>query len=162
MSQIGLWLELMFGKVCSGVVRGIRGRVDLSKMEIGRMTAETSNETVRKEFNEELRRIGWQNLREKIGDEQAALSELIDQQQKIRREVYEHCVAPALSRAEQGYQVRGFFWQRSQENLNKIVNQESLKNIEESIDWLNTRQQIFEELDSILDHFPASDQSLRC
>lgn len=136
-----MWLELMLGRFCGGLTKGISGNV-----RIGRMSAETLIESVKTELEMELKQDGWKTVQARLVLEELAREDLRWQQRQIHKEIEEKCLIPALNRAREGYSVRGMFWQQTQNQLVELDVQEKLREIDESIDWLDTRKKIIEEM----------------
>jgi hypothetical protein len=130
-------------------MKGTQGQV-----RIGRMSAETLIETVKKELEMEVKQDGLSTVKNRLMLEAIALDDLSMQQQQIQQAVKEQCLVPVLKRAKEGYSVRGLFWQQTENKLDVLVTQEKLKAIDESIDWLNTRKKIIDELEN---HFSLRD-----
>ncbi|WP_298624291.1 hypothetical protein [uncultured Legionella sp.] len=134
----------MFGRVCQFyMAKGIKRNIN-----IGRMLAETKPETLKEELEKELKTDGWYIVQERLLHEASALENFIWEEKQIKKQIDELFLLPALKRAKQGYSVKGFFWQQTQQSLNELNIQEQLKEINESIDWLNTRQKIIKDLEA--------------
>lgn len=144
-NQFDLWMYLMFGKICSSFFR--IPKVDLTKLRVGRMAAETQVEVVENELVSELKTVGLRQLKETIRAEQELLRELIRQRENDNQAIRTQCIEPALERSARGYNVGGLFWENTQRRLQEIVPSEVRIRREETIDWLSTRKKLFEELD---------------
>lgn len=117
-------------------------------VRIGRMAAETTEDIVRKEFVDEVKKEGWHSIRDRIHLEESLLEELTIEKRQLQQVVDTRCLTPAISRARQGFAVRGMFWEDTQKKLKQIAPSETLKILDEQIDWLHTRQKIFEEINA--------------
>ncbi|KTD52964.1 hypothetical protein [Legionella quateirensis] len=122
--------------------------LDQSNVRVGRMAAETTEDIIRKEFENELKKEGWHSIRERIQVEELVLDELTNEKHQLQQAVERSCLTPAIERARQGYSVRGVFWEEMQKNRKHVAPSETLKVLDEQIDWLNTRQKIFEEINA--------------
>lgn len=136
-----MWLELMLGRFCGGLTKGISGKV-----RIGRMSAETLIESVKTELEMELKQDGWKTVHARLVLEELAREDLNWQKRQIHKEIEEKYLIPALNRAKEGYSVKGMFWQHTQNQLVELDVQEKLREIDESIDWLDARKKIIEEM----------------
>ncbi|KTD33951.1 hypothetical protein Lmor_1933 [Legionella moravica] len=119
---------------------------ELSNVHIGRMAAETTEDIIRKELEDEIKKAGWQSIRDRIQAEELVLVDLSYEKHQLQLAMETSCLNPSIERARQGFAVRGLFWEEMQKNLNHIAPLENIQVLEEQIDWLNTRQKIFEEI----------------
>ena len=117
-------------------------------VRVGRMAAETTEDIVRKEFVDEVKKEGWHNIIDRIQVEESVLEELTIEKRHLQQAMEKSCLNPAIARARQGFAVKGMFWENTQRNLNHVVPSETLKILDEQIDWLHTRQKIFEEINA--------------
>lgn len=141
----------MFGRLFTGCIPG--------KVWVGRMSAVTPRETVKQELERELRQDGWKTVKNKLAREAYVREEISILQQRIRIAIKEQCLTPALNRVNQGYEVHGLFWKQNQSKLMDVLAEEVLKRCHESkdcpeileiLDELKDCQEVFEAL-QILD-----------
>lgn len=137
----------MFAKLCRNTLWKNSAKFDLSKLNIKYMLPETTDEQVRKEVDHEIKTVGWNSFRKLMGEEQKALELLKSRQEQILKQVENYCLVPALKRAKDGYKVSGLFWSKTQETLRHFVKQEEVMELQQKIDWLNTRQAYKKSLD---------------
>ncbi len=134
--------------------------LDLSRMALGRMPAETTYESIKNDFEQELHRVGLKQFQENIHAEQLILEQLLKQREEITKKIDEKCLRPALQRSANGYDVKGLYWGKIQEDLSKIQSKKERVEMDEMIDWLCARRRFLKErnnlsLDKEPDH-PAS------
>lgn len=140
--------ECMFGRLWLRAV-GHPSTLDLSKMVLGRMPAEVTFESVKREFEQELRRVGLKRFQENIHAEQLILEQLLKQREEMTKKIDEKCLRPALQRSANGYDVTGLYWSRIQGDLAKIQSKKERVELDERIDWLCARRRFLKERNNL-------------
>lgn len=120
--------------------------LDTTYIKIGRMTAETSRETIKKELEGEIKKEGLRKTRQKINHEEFVLEQLIRSRTETNRLIQQECLDTLMERARQGYAVRGYTWEINQQRLHAIIPPDKAMEREEQIDWLKTRNSIFKSI----------------
>ncbi|HAU0335225.1 TPA: hypothetical protein JBF37_02845 [Legionella pneumophila] len=151
--------EFMFGRLWLRLPVN-KPTLDLSKIVLGRMPAETTFESVKREFEQELRRVGLKRFQENIHAEQLILEQLLKQREEMTKKIDEKCLRPALQRSENGYDVTGLYWSRMQGELSKIQSKKERVELDETIDWLYARRRFLKEQNNLsLNKEPAHSAS---
>ncbi|AMP88245.1 hypothetical protein [Legionella pneumophila] len=138
----------MFGRLWLRAI-GCPSTLDLSKMVLGRMPAQTTFESVKREFEQELRRVGLKRFQESIHAEKLILEQLLRQREEMTKKIDENCLRPALRRSANGYDVRGLYWNKIQEDLVKIQSKKERVELDEKIDWLFARRRFLKERNNL-------------
>lgn len=123
--------------------------LDLSKMVLGRMPAETTFESVKQEFEQELHRVGLKRFQENIHAEKLILEQLLRQKEELTKKIDKECLNPALRRCANGYDVKGLYWGKIQEDLSKIQSKKERVEMDEMIDWLCARRRFLKEWNNL-------------
>ncbi|CZG55179.1 TPA: hypothetical protein JBE46_01880 [Legionella pneumophila subsp. pneumophila] len=131
--------------------------LDLSKMVLGRMPAETTFESIKQEFKQELHRVGLKRFQENIHAEKLILEQLLRQREELTKKIDEECLNPALRRCANGHDVKGLFWSNMQGNLAKIQSKKERVEMDEMIDWLCARRRFLKEWNNL-----SLDKELNC
>ena len=128
----------------------------LPHVPIGRMSANTTDETIQQELKTQLEENGIDKVKQTIEEEQIVLQQLQANREKYLERVKNECVAPAVERFSSGYNIGGLFWSTKQEQLNQIISKEQFYIDEEMIDWLSTRQKAFKGLSNFFHDSPTT------
>jgi hypothetical protein len=127
----------------------------IAKLDIGRLSPEATYEHLETEIKTELSKVGINQLRQTIKAEESAL-DLMMQTRKNYMEQFRNCSNELQQRFKKDQCINGLFWQEQQKVMNGIVPKEKWTVLEEQIDWLTARQQLFKDLDSSSYEFNTS------
>ena len=114
-------------------------------LKIGRKSPFMTLDVVRREFKAELKAEGREIMLERLVRERDLLSVLLKKQERYDSQV-DFCVEQIVERGLSGLAIGGEFWEKQQYVLQDLLPKEERAILNDTIDWLKSRQLFAEEL----------------